>query len=58
MEKIINIDKDYFKMFVFSDIHGNFESLEALRKIYTSGEYDLVVFLGDSISMGPDSKKC
>lgn len=58
MEKIINIDKDYFKMFVFSDIHGNFESLEALRKIYTNGEYDLVVFLGDSISMGPDSKKC
>ena len=58
MEKIINIDKDYFKMFVFSDIHGNYESLEALRKIYTNGEYDLVVFLGDSISMGPDSKKC
>ena len=25
MEKIINIDKDYFKMFVFSDIHGNYD---------------------------------
>ena len=58
MEKIVNIDKDYYKIFVFSDVHGNYESLEALRKIYTNGEYDLVVFLGDAISMGPDGDKC
>ena len=45
------------KIAVFSDIHGNYQALVAiLKKI--GNNYDKIIFLGDAIAIGPDSKEC
>lgn len=42
------------------DIHGSFAALESLLDVVLSGiqRDDTLVFLGDTIDRGPDSKKC
>ena len=42
------------------DIHGNYEALDDLLRAVTPelGPSDTVVFLGDYIDRGPDTKKC
>lgn len=47
-----------YKVATFSDIHGNYEALDAILNDIKNNSYDEVIFLGDLISLGPDSKKC
>ena len=46
--------------FVIEDIHGNLSSLNnLLSKVLTElGSEDTLVFLGDYIDRGPDSRRC
>jgi serine/threonine protein phosphatase 1 len=46
--------------FAVGDVHGNYEALDELLRIVTPqlGPSDVVVFLGDYIDRGPDTKKC
>jgi calcineurin-like phosphoesterase family protein len=44
------------KTFVIGDIHGCLEQLKALMALVPLGETDEVVFIGDYIDRGPDSK--
>lgn len=43
---------------VFSDIHGNYEALEAILKHIKKSKISEVYFLGDAITFGPDSSAC
>lgn len=43
---------------VFSDIHGNYEVLDAILNDISKDSFDKVICLGDIISIGPDSAKC
>ena len=46
------------KVFVIADIHGCYSELEKLfGKIKPDTEQDTIIFLGDYINRGPDSKK-
>jgi serine/threonine protein phosphatase 1 len=46
------------KTFVFSDIHGCYDELMALiRQLPLQPEHDRIVFMGDYIDRGPDSKR-
>ena len=47
-----------YKIATFSDIHGNYEALDAILEDIKKNNYDEVIFLGDLISLGPDSKAC
>lgn len=47
-----------YKVAVFSDIHGNYEALDVIINDIKENNYDEVIFLGDLISLGPDSKAC
>lgn len=42
------------------DIHGNYEALDDLLRVVTPelGSADVVVFVGDFIDRGPDTKRC
>ena len=54
------IDPDSTRVFAVGDIHGKFESLvDIVGKIesYERAANDFVVFLGDYVDKGPDSKK-
>lgn len=44
-------------IYAIGDIHGCFEKLEQLFKIITLEEDDEIIFLGDYIDRGPDSKE-
>lgn len=46
------------KVAIFSDIHGNYQALESILKIIKKENYNQIIYLGDAISLGPDSKKC
>lgn len=46
------------KIAVFSDIHGNYQALESIIKDIKGKRIDKTIFLGDAISLGPDSNKC
>lgn len=48
----------YMKIAVFSDIHGNYQALESIIKDIKGKRVDKVIFLGDAVSLGPDSNKC
>lgn len=41
-----------------SDIHGNLEAMEAILEDIKSQDIDEIICLGDSISLGPNSKEC
>lgn len=46
------------KVAIFSDIHGNYQALECILNDIRKAKYDQVIYLGDAIAIGPDSKKC
>ena len=46
------------KIAVFSDIHGNYQALESIIKDIKGKKIDKTIFLGDAVSLGPDSNKC
>lgn len=43
---------------VFSDIHGNLEALQSILKDIKSKNIDEIIYLGDAIAIGPESKEC
>lgn len=43
---------------VFSDIHGNYQALEAIMKHIENNNIDKIIYLGDAVSIGPDSNLC
>lgn len=47
-----------YKIAVFSDIHGNLEALEAILNDINNDTFDEVIYLGDIINIGPNSKEC
>ena len=46
------------KIAVFSDIHGNYQALDAILNDIKKYNYDEVIFLGDAIGIGPEPYKC
>ena len=46
------------KIAVFSDIHGNYQALDAILNDIKKYNYDDVIFLGDAIGIGPEPYKC
>lgn len=46
------------KVAIFSDIHGNYQALECILNDIKNEGYDEIIYLGDAIAIGPDSKKC
>ncbi len=44
------------KILVFSDLHGNFDALQALQAV--ESKPDAVLFLGDIVGYGPEPKLC
>ena len=46
------------KLAVFSDIHGNYEALEAVYNDIKKQNVDEIIFLGDAIGIGPQPIKC
>ena len=44
------------KILVFSDLHGNFDALQALQAV--ESKPDAVLFLGDIVGYGPEPKHC
>lgn len=46
------------KVAVFSDIHGNYQALMAILKHIKKNNIDKIIYLGDAVSIGPDSKQC
>lgn len=46
------------KIAVFSDIHGNLEALQSVLENIKKENFDEVIYLGDAISIGPESKEC
>ncbi|MDD2203633.1 MAG: metallophosphoesterase [Bacilli bacterium] len=46
------------KIAIFSDIHGNYQALEAILNDIKGAGYDEIIYLGDAIAIGPDNKKC
>lgn len=46
------------KVAVFSDIHGNYQALCAILKDIRKKNIDKIIYLGDAVSLGPDSSLC
>jgi predicted phosphodiesterase len=46
------------KIAIFSDIHGNLEALHSVLADIQSKNFDEIIYLGDAISIGPQSKEC
>ncbi len=44
------------KILAFSDLHGNFDALEALQAV--ESKPDIVLFLGDIVGYGPEPQLC
>jgi serine/threonine protein phosphatase 1 len=57
MIPITKISKVTGSVFVFGDIHGCHSELQKLLDLVPYKENDLLIFLGDYIDRGPDSKK-
>lgn len=55
MKHLIN-ESDYNRIFAIGDIHGNSELLRNLIQILKPTKDDMLIFLGDYINRGPDSK--
>lgn len=49
-------ESDYERIFAIGDIHGSSKHLNRLLDKITPSKRDLLVFLGDYINRGPDSK--
>jgi len=47
-----------YKIVLFSDIHGCLEPLQAILKDIKKEKPNEIINLGDTIAIGPDSKKC
>lgn len=43
---------------VFSDIHGNYQALDAILNKINDNNYDEIIFLGDAIGIGPSPYEC
>ena len=43
---------------VFSDIHGNYQALCAILNHIKKNNIDKIIYLGDAVSIGPDSSLC
>lgn len=43
---------------VISDVHGNFEALDAVLNSLKDESFDALLFLGDIVGYGPDPDKC
>lgn len=43
---------------IISDVHGNLEAMEAILEDIKNQDIDEIICLGDSISLGPNSKEC
>lgn len=41
------------KIAVFTDIHGNYPALKTIMEDINKTKFDEVIFLGDSIGIGP-----
>ena len=46
------------KVAVFSDIHGNYQALDAILNDIKNENIDKIIFLGDSVSLGPCPNEC
>ena len=46
------------KIAVFSDIHGNYQALEAIINHISKQNVDKIIFLGDAVSLGPNHNEC
>lgn len=46
------------KIAIFSDIHANYQALEAIISDIKENNFDKVYFLGDALSKGPNPKEC
>lgn len=46
------------KIAVITDVHGNYEGLTAIMNDIKTQNVDKIICLGDTISLGVDSKKC
>lgn len=46
------------KIAVITDIHGNLEALESIITNIKKEKVDDIICLGDTISIGPNSKEC
>ena len=44
------------KTFVIGDIHGHLQALNALLDVVPFGQDDILIFLGDYVDKGPDTK--
>ena len=42
-----------FRGAVFSDIHGNYQALDTILNDIKNENIDKIIFLGDSVSLGP-----
>ena len=43
---------------IFSDIHGNYQALCAILNHIKKNNIDKIIYLGDAVSIGPDSSLC
>lgn len=43
---------------IFSDIHGNLEALKSIIKDIKNKNIKEIIFLGDAVSLGPNSNEC
>ena len=46
------------KIAVFSDIHGNYQALDTILNDIKNENIDKIIFLGDSVSLGPCPNEC
>lgn len=46
------------KIAIFSDIHGNYQALQSILNDIKNKYYDEIIYLGDALSLGPQSKEC
>lgn len=46
------------KIAIFSDIHANYQALEAIISDIKESNFDKVYFLGDALSKGPNPREC
>lgn len=46
------------KVAVFSDIHGNYQALDAIINDIKKQNVDKIIFLGDAVSLGPSPYEC
>ncbi len=47
-----------YKVAIFSDIHSNFQALEAIINDINKNKFDEVICLGDVLAIGPNPREC